>query len=225
MEIEIKIKDNKIFTCAAFILDQDELLNKIFEIRKYWGLDKKLISYDEFDVWHKQPHYDFSLTPEVAAYWVNAKNKLPDFSFTNAEPTTSLEIQQEIIDSNPMDLEIEFLLRKNGLSASFKKFILKAVVCGGINLNDWESIYDNEKFYHGDWLFSIPTYEKIYKGRLKEEIRRDRIWHWQKRKGETQLQIANDSPERGKIHPEDYVDTVKKGLKRYKLFLQVKGHV
>lgn len=227
MEINIEIEDDKLYTCAAFILDQDDLLDKIFEIRKCWDIHKKLVPYNEFDIWLKQFHYDFSLTPEVATYWVNAKDKLPSFSFTKIEPTASLEIQQKIIDSDPMDLEIEYLLRKNGLPASYKNFMLKAVVCGEVTLKDWESTNSNEKFYHGDWMLDILTYQKLYKGRLKEEIRRDRKWHWQFKTGKTDIEIAQETTYRDdKIDPEDYKENyVKPALKRYKHFLKIKGRI
>jgi len=220
MEIKIEIEDDNVFTHAAFILDQDYLYNKILEIRKCWYLDKELVFYNDFKRWIKEPHYDFSLTPEVATFWDKAKSKLPDFSFTHIESNINTEIFQEIINSDPMDLEIEYLLRKSGLPVPYKQLILKAIVCGQVAQDDWKSTKENKDFYHKDWWFDIPTYEKTYKGRPKEEIRRDRIWHWQKNKGKTQLQIAKDATERGNIDPEDYVDNVKKGLKRYRQFLK-----
>jgi hypothetical protein len=224
MEININIKNIEIFTPAAFILDQDNLFNKMLEIRNTWQLGSELIPYQDFDIWLNEPHYDFSLTPEVAIYWHNAKNKLPDFSFTNIDTKSSVneETLREIAYSNPMDLEIEYLLRKNGLSAHYKNFILRATVCGEIALSDWESTKEINNFYHKDWWFNIPTYEKTYKGRRpKDQIIRDRGWYWEDKRNIPQLQIAKKTPFKPKwILPISYVETVKKGIKRYKQFLK-----
>ncbi len=227
MEIKIEIEDDNIFTHAAFILDQDDFYNKILEIRKCWHLDKKLIVYNDFEKWVKEPHYDFSLTSEVATFWDKAKSKLPDFSFTQIESNISTETFQEIINSDPMDLEIEYLLRKSGLSVPYKQLILRAIVCGQVTQDDWKSTKENKDFYHKDWWFDIPTYEKTYKGRPKREIRRDREWYWEYKRGKTDIQISSETTYRDEeMHPIDYEENyVKPALKRYKSFLKVKGRI
>lgn len=220
MEIKIAIEDTKLFTYAAFILDQDNLLNKTEEIRPYWELRGELIPYDEFDTWFTQHKDDFSLTPEVANYW----GELPDFSFTNTAPAPSLEIIQKIADSNHIELELEHLLRKNGLNASFRKLILKAVVCGEVRLSDWASTNDTDKFFHEDSFFNMKTYEKLYKGDTKPEIRRDREWYWENKRGKTPMQIAKETSYRSKYIPaEDFRQNVKNAIGRYELFLKSQG--
>lgn len=230
IEVNINIEQTDFFTPAAFILDQDDLFDMILEIRKCWFLDKQLIPYNKFNNWLKEPHYDFSLTPEVVDYWLAAKNNLlQDFSFTQItyDKPISEEMSQEIAYSNPMDLEIEYLLRKNGLTANYKEFILRAVVCGEVKLDDWEGTKRDKDFYHKDWWFNIPRYEKFYKSRPKDEIKRDRIWYWQFKQGKTDIDIARETSFRDhKIDPEDFKENyVKPALKRYKRFLKIKGRI
>lgn len=220
-EIRIDIEDTIIFANAAYILDQDKLLNKMHEIRQYWELRKNLIPYSEFDIWYETHKNDFSLTPEVANHW----GELPDFSFTQTTTPPPIEIIQKIATSDYMELELEHLLRKNGLTASFRKFILKAIVCGEVKVGDWESTKEDEKFLNEDSFFNIVKFEKLYKDDTKTEIKRDREWYWEsKRGGKTPMQIAKETKYRPEwIEPGDFRKNIDNAIKRYKLFLNSQG--
>lgn len=220
MEIKIDIENNKEFASAAFVLDQDKLLNKISEIRQYWELREQLISYDTFDNWYALHKDDFPLTPDVATYW----GVIPDFSFTNTAPEPSQETIQKLIDSNHIELELEYLLRKNGLKASFRNMLLKAIVCGEIKTPDWKSTSSNETFPNHDSFFNIPTYEKLYVGDTKPEIRRDREWYWENKRGKKPLQIAKETHYKEEWREADeFRQNVKNGILRYVLFLKNQG--
>lgn len=220
MEISIKIKNDKIYANAAFILDQDQLFNKIIEIREYWRLTNNLIPHNEFNTWLSQNEQELSLTPEVKYY----EGSLPDFSFTQNEPVASQEFVKELIYSSPLDLELEHLLRKNGLPPNFKNFILRAIVCGEVSLIDWEETKNDEKFPHDESLFKIPPYVKLYIGDTKPQIRRDREWYWESKRGKKPLQIAKETSYLNKWElAEDYRQNVKNGISRYELFLRSQG--
>ena len=222
MEIEIDIEDNKVFTQLAYILDQDALQDKIHEIRQYWHVADKLISYDDFDTWYKLHKDDFALTPDVANYW----GEIPDFSFTSATTSPSLETIQKITSSNNIDLELEYLLRKNGLAASFKDMLLKAIVCGEVKMNEWVSSQFNARFHHEDSFFNIAIYEKLYSGDTKTEIKRDRCWYWENKRGKKPLQIAKEIKLKKEwIIPDDFRQTIKNAIDRYDKFLKSKGTV
>lgn len=226
MEIEIDINNKDIFAKLAYNLDQDNLLEQILKIRKCWLLEKELISYDNFENWIEEPHYDFSLSPEAANYWSIANDNLPDLSFTRKERSSlSEEKLHEIANANPMDMEIEYLLRQNGLIAGYKKLILKAIICGKVNLFDWNETNINTNFSLGEWWFNIPYFENIYKGATKPEIVRDREWYWLHKHGKPILRIAKETKHKPAwMQPEEYEETVKSAVKRYKSFLKNKGH-
>lgn len=220
MEIKIDIENNRAFASVAFVLDQKQLLDKIAEIRLYWELRNALIPYDKFDDWYSQHKDDFALTPAVATYW----GEIPDFSFTNTAPAPTQDIIKKIIDSNHIELELEHLLRTNGLKASFRELLLKAIVCGEVKIDDWDRTNSHKTFPNHDSFFNIPVYEKLYKGDTKTEIHRDREWYWEKKKGKTELQIAKDTNHKPEhIDATDFRQNVKNGILRYELFLKNQG--
>lgn len=214
--IEIKIKDVNAFAYFAFILDQDEFINDTLKLREYWELEEKLIPWKEFYQWTNAPHYDFELTPKAADFWAKAKDKIQ-----NELKNDDAKIK-ELAYSNPMELEIEYLIKKNGINAKFKELIWKSVVCGQIKNEDVQTA--NDSFYHSSWILDFPEYEKTYKGDTKQEIKRDRKWYWLHRNEKKTIpELAKKyKPEWMKSKDEEikYRNTIKQAIKRYKAFLK-----
>lgn len=222
MEIKIEIDDVRIFASAAYILDQEDILNKIHEIRLYWKIPQDFISYEYFDNWYSNHSDDLILTPDVKNYW----GELDDFSFTQTAQVASPEKTKEIIYSNPIDLELEHLQRKKGIPPQLKKFMLKAIVCNEVRLFDWENINNNEKFIHDNGFFNMPLYEKLYHGDTKQEIKTHRIWYWESERGKKPLQIAKEIASTKKwIDVGNYRKTIDNAISRYKEFLVRQGTI
>lgn len=216
--IKITISSPKTLTGAILFLDQDSILQDFMEIRRLWGLDGKLLPYDQFPIWAAKPH-DFPLSQQTAALLYEAKGVIGiDGQFSD-----DMAKAKEIAYLDRHNFEIEQLLRRHGMSVAFKNFILRALVCGEVRDEDWPIIKNREDFSYGDWIYRtsdihLPQ-ESDRSPDTKQEIERDRRWYWQHKRGKSYLQIAKDTPERGKIDPFRYRDNVKMQIKRYKRFL------
>lgn len=183
IDIDMKGENRNLFTRIAYLLDQLELLRRINEIRTLWFLDKKLIPYEKFSEWTKEPHYDFRLSEEAAEYYLRAKDKLIDDEelngITEDEKYQKYKLNQKIAYLNPIDYEIEYFLTKNGLAPCYKKIVLKAVACGKIKDDDYEQ---GQNEYEYKDILNDPKFgfikEKSYSKDTKSNIEKDREWFW-----------------------------------------------
>lgn len=227
--IKIDIEPLKIFAQLALILDQDELMEGIYKIRKRWQLEANLIPYKDFEEWYKNNWGDLPLTEDAYYYLSTAKDQLEiRTGQSSLDPITEYQRNKELAYLNSNDFELNHLLRKNGIkNPTFQALILKAIICGEVNQEDWDKLENGDgATLYGEWLFDDTEFfaglEKIYKADTKPEIKRDRKWYWLKRSGKTYREIAEGDLLAGKINMETLKKNVKKQIKRYKEFLRGK---
>ena len=212
--VDLDISDLLAKTSLAYVLDREGVPERMYEIRKAWGVEESIAS-KEFQEWLSSYHDDLTLTKEAADYY---SNNIDQFEIEDSrdEKITANKLQRisKFSRFNIIDFEIELLMNKFGINPKYKKVITKAIICNEINNNDLGSLEATDSNY--DFLLDSQelrfVVEKIYKGRGKTDLDRDRVWYW-KWKNKIKLEdIAyefNEDPEK--------VDTQ---IDRYKRFLQ-----
>jgi len=222
MMIEIDIDNLLVYARVAHLLDQADVLPRIEDIRRVWNLNK-LIPYEEFDNWIAKPHIDFTLTHEaVEALNASTERLETDMRHGHIRLLEELSKNKELSQVRTVEYELEHFLFTLGLNFDFKMLILRAIVCGKVRIQDFEALNQNSKEYE-KWLFDeIPNVKNpyiAYDRDTKQEIKRDREWYWKHESRESYLKIAKKY--KGHINENDFRETVKKQIKRYKLFLKV----
>lgn len=254
MEIEIDISNPSIFASAAFILDQEDVLVRIKQIRKSWNIEE-LIPYEDFEKWLNEPHIDINLTPEAAQVLNSATEQFEtDSSHGNISLEKENDRNRQLLKVRVIDYELEYSLHKFNLDLIFKLLLLRAIVCNKVTEEDFpqskkipkdtKQYFFKEKdgqmseakstqkyrkvHFFEEWiydgLYSFNQPKNIPLSDTKPEIARDREWYWLHKSGKSYLQIAKGADDRGSIEPDDYRDNVKKQVKRYEQFLKG-GHL
>lgn len=145
MEIEIDISNPVLFALAAYILDQEEVLIRIKEIRKSWNL-ARFIPYEEFDNWLNEPHIDFVLTPEAAGVLSSAVERLDtDTQHDSLSSYESFIKNKQLSEVRVIDYELEYTLHKLNLDLKFKPLLLRAIVCNKVTIHDFPEANKGQK--------------------------------------------------------------------------------
>lgn len=218
MKIEIDIEGDGLYTKIVYLLDKENFLADIEELRGCWYISK-LIPYDEFETWMETLHpEDFLLSKDAYKILHEDPDRLEIARNLGLQDGSGDLREQDLARLNPMDLEVELLIRKHNLRAFTKEFILKAVVCGRVTEKDLGEVKEK---YAPDSLFEElylnPPHE--YKVKARSAIKRDREWYWLRKQGYTYSAIAKQAKERGKIDTQNYIDNVERAITRYKTFL------
>lgn len=215
--INILVNDKNIvlWSQLAYFLDQPEFIQRVTEIRKCWNIDStKFISLKDYSDWYKEPHYDFSLSELSSEYYTNFLDRLQfEESRGYGDKIEDKALIKKWSELNPLDLEIELLAKSTGINPYCKNLLTKAIVCNSVEKKD---TYDIAEYNYG-FILSDKDFDKVvakvYKGRPKQEIIRDRRFYFaNKEEGKSQNKIAEAE---GLSR-----ETVKEALKRYRKFLQ-----
>lgn len=225
-----------LLTHLVLVLDQEDFLKHVSELRNNWELTDRLIEPENLDKWIIDYHPNFKLTKWAANALDNASQKISIDSSTNN--ISSSQFDQKTIEatylmdqktkeyaySNPIDVEIDILLKRFSIPEQFRSLIIEAVVCGVIT----ETYSVSDKYTQSklrDWFYEdINLDKKIsgYRTDTKNELLRDRNWYRLSRDLKFKpMQIAKADPQRGLIDLIDYRNLIKRQIKRYKKFLKV----
>lgn len=228
MEIEIEINNLLVFARVAFLLDQDEVRQRILKVRKHWL--KEPVNYEEFTNWQKEFKPDLTVTPEAERSRADAFDKFETEAahHTLSEFDTTLK-NNDLANMREIDYEIEYTLRLLNLSSTFKDLMLKAIVCNEVREDDYPNLQQRSVYKYNDWLFEDSLFnQKIKKaydsGREKSKIKRDRkfYWMWQTEKEKGAGVYDRVLDQWNEAHPDDYVsdiNIIEHGVKNYRDFL------
>lgn len=220
--INIKVKDLKIYTIIAYLLDYDKLYKDILSTRSLWKLDE-LIPYEDFDNWRNDTtlHYEFKLSNDAYYVLQEAERKLETDKLYYPDKKNINEREEILAYLDLIDLEIKLLINKNQLRSNFSTIIHKAIVCGEVRETDYstnemdDSLYrklSSDSYFKNDY---IPLKEL----NKKPEIKNHREWYWLKKEGLTSLEIATIANKSTKIDPHESESQIKKAIKNYSKFL------
>lgn len=226
-----------LLTHLALVLDQEDFLDHVSELRNNWELRNQLVEVENLHIWLTGYHPTFKSTKWAADVLDSASQKVSVDSYTNYASSSQFEqktldfayqMQQktkEYDDSNPIDLEVDILLKRFSIPGEFRELIIKSIVCGVISETDYSVIPSNiTQTKLGDWFYEGINIDKRisgYKADTKNELLRDREWYRLSRDlGKKPMQIAKEDPNRKSINIIDYRNLIKRQIKRYKQFLK-----
>lgn len=222
--------DFKSYSHLAHIIDQKDTMKSIYKIRDAWKLANKLVPYKDFSKWLNEPHYDFTLSEEVVDLYLSGKDKV--LSLENKklseQDVDDMIFTKKFANLNPIDFEIEYLLLKSGLSASYKTILLKAIVCNKVTRKDLpatQSSYEYDLFLKNAQLaFTLwqkQTNKKVrimLRDKKMEMLPIYRQWYWAYEK-----ERVNGRGIYGRIYAKSdqkyAVNYLQRGVKIYKKFL------
>ena len=132
MDIEIDITDPRVFAAVAYVIDQDDVQDRITAIRKSWKITAP-ISSEEFGRWIKEFHEDITLTPEAAETLEYATERLEiDSRHHVLTPLQELQMNKQLSEVRLIEYEIQYSLHVLRMSDFYYRILLKAVLCNKI---------------------------------------------------------------------------------------------
>lgn len=242
--VTIEIKDDKSYSLVAHTVDQDEIQRDIYDIRKGCNLLKKFIDTSNFDRWMDESH-DFCFTTKAYDYYSHAQDRVIELE---VNPQSETDVYSEKNNSSqhfikkfaylhPMKFEVEYLLLKHSLPACCKTFLLKAIICNKVKIEDtkdlgseqfeYEIFFNNKMFISDQKQFNEHTQKKEkIRNRYKNEIKRDRKWYWmyqieKTKRGAYDRMLTKWNDE----NPKNLIDdtgNITTAVNRYRDFLQTK---
>src|SRR3989344_3991499 len=127
-----------VLTNLVLIIDQMDFLEHVLGLRRCWELTDKLVDVSDMDGWLNGYHPNFKLTSYAADTLDNAHNRLEiDSLHNNIDGYEFDHRTKELAYLNLIDLEMEILFKRFGVPIAFKKMILKSIVCGIIEEQDY----------------------------------------------------------------------------------------
>lgn len=220
MKIDIEMDNPRDFTQVAYVFDWDKFLSYTSVLQNVW-LNNNLVPYENFDSWLKGYHPELNYTKETASqleevaerYHLDKLNKRIDL-------VEESKRDMELSDLNVFDYEIESLVRKLGLTPTWKKLIMKAVISGKVTDIDWNEYRSSkEQFLYNPWLYDTETYKFIkprqYKGATKSSVKLHRDWYFLNNKSDkSKLGLRKLS-----AHYNAPISTISDAINDYKKFL------
>lgn len=220
MKIDIEIDNPRDFTHVAYVFDWNKFLSYTSNLRKVW-LNNNLVPYQSFDIWLKDYHPELIYTMETASQLEEVVDRYEiDKVKQQIDIPEESRRDMELSDLNVFDFEIESLVRKLGLTPTWKKLIMKAVISGKVTDTDWNEYRSSkEQFLYSSWLYDTEIYKFIkprqYKGATKSSIKLHRDWYFLNNKSDkNKLGLRKLS-----AHYNVPISTISDAIKDYKKFL------
>lgn len=212
IKISVDEKNIALHTKLAYFLDQGKFVIEVRKIRKLWNINKKFV--ENFDGWYTSYHPDYSLSKDAATHYLKYKDGLEVESSTNVDTTLEKQLEErKFIEMNPIDLEVELMMKKLGINPKYKRLVSRAIACNEVSEGDIGGESFEYNFVLNDAEFN-HIMENTYRGRKsKTEIIRDReIYHLNRGKNKiSQRKIG--------LKFEISRESVKESIKRYRQFL------
>ncbi len=226
--VKIKVKDGLICMSLAYLLDREGVYEKMLDIRKHWGLDKKLISPDKFSEWIAGYYPEMTFTKEAAQNYGELVDRWETEKSKNEAVTIEKQMnERKLAYLNKIDLEVELLMKKFGINPKYKNLITKAIVCGFVGDDD---VFVGNEVFEYDFLFDSQelrlAVERSYDGSersVKEELERDRNWLYKFRKYRGEGLSYEESIQALADYANVDNEEIEQQLKRYRRFLRGRG--
>lgn len=222
IEVTIEIDNNNRYAQVSAVLDDDKIYEVILELRRKWKIAKLYSSYDEW-IKHRGGKREKSFSEEVN----NLRNLL------KLSPQYNEVLKKAVVCNKVSDIDFqstysELSYSPSNLNESNIKY--KIVITPESTLPEVERLFKefkkalqySRKVKSGDRVTYdyLPNLPRGVIVDTKSEVKRNRGWFWDNKKGKRPVDIAKDAKERGAIEVYRYRDTVRKGIKAYKELLQ-----
>lgn len=222
--INIKINDLKSYIDIAIVIDSPFFINEANKIRKEYGIKNPLRQEDwrswvDLNIIQKKGEKVvtelFSKITEIRARMVLTAN----YQIVFEKAVFGCDIEDDDYETT---LLINFQKLPKYLSYKLPISEMYAILLTPqTRKKDLEKLYDRycqimSRFGENEETESFFDKPKDYQG----EIKRDRMWYWERFNGKNDLQIAEDYRKRGSIDPKDFKDTVRKAIVAYSKLLQ-----
>lgn len=177
--VKINVSDGLTRMTLAYFLDRKGVYDWMLDIRKHWGLSKKLVSSGDFLKWLNDYHPEMTFTKEAAQYYEDIVDKWEIRNSRQKVLSPEEQInERQLAYLNKIELEVELLMKKFGINHKYKNIITKAIACGLIEDGD---VVDEKENFEYDFLLDSQELkfivEKNYKGsakNVKKKFDRDR---------------------------------------------------